>query len=995
MAPKGAINELVSDAAFSQEERLLRDLKALNDEFGVSIRNAKIFSDTLAGAKSLKDININSAKAAQELEKLNKLMAQTAKATDQAATAALRREQAEARAAVSSEKAAEKAARLKSEYEQLSAEHVKLRANAQNLGVVFGTNSKQFIEAAKNANVLDDKLKDIDKQLGKSNRFVGEYERGNRGLSNSINQLTRELPAFTFSAQTGFLALSNNIPIFFDQIKQTREEITRLREAGEKAPSLFKQLATSFFSFGTALSIGVTLLTVYGKEIGNFISALFKGKEAMDVFAERQKAINDVYKNSNKDIGTQITSLKYLYQSATDVNNAMDERLQSAKKLQETYPKTFGLQSKENIINGEASGIYKQLSADIIANARAKAAAARISDEVGKQLDAEIQKQKIQAANENENAKTRKQLEDRIRGALEFEFKRRGKNVTAAQLEASVQYKLQSIYKTSNDRAKESIAIQDQIIKRAQINIDAVEKLVGGATAIGNGINDDPTKKDKNTPIKKDNTYAQYLQQQREVLDGVLQYEKSSYEDRLTAIDAFEGASKLLIDKGVKAKEFSQIEANTKILDVTNDAAKERNKVNEDAEKAQLENEKIAFDLRKQQLENYIEEEKRLREENIASLTDASADELLAIQDRANQSLIINEEAYSRGEIGKAEYEKNKLDIEHEAAVASINEQIRLAKVLLDIQDKAGIDTKAQRKALSDFERKLAKEDADYEIAQIKTVGEARKRTNDEIKNLQQELFKLGSTIVNASFEEEKNQIQERKDALTEETQREIDAVNRSIGTQQEKADKIAIIQAKAKSQQDVLDLRKREVAQRQAKFDKAIALSSVVQNTYAGAARALKDYPYPFSAIIAGLVIATGLASAANIIATPIPKYAKGTDYHKGGPMIVGDAGTELVIEPNGRQYITPDTDTLTTAPTGTKVIPHHELIKMIASPEKVQYVGGQSVDIQQLVAAQKQTTKAIQSQKMMGTLVTKKGWARQQGRVSSWNNHKRNYLN
>lgn len=977
MAQKGVINELVNDKVFTDEERLLAGLKALNDEFNVSIRNAKLFSDSLAGAKSLKQLNTDSAKAAQELEKLKKITIQVSAETDKAAIIALRREAATNRAAQADDKAAQKAAKLKSEYEQLNAEHIKLRANAQNIGVVFGTNSKQFIEAAKNANVLDAKLKDIDKQLGKSNRFVGEYERGNRGLSNSINQLTRELPAFTFSAQTGFLALSNNIPIFFDQIKQTREEITRLREAGEKAPSLFKQLAGSLLSFGTVLSVGVTLLTIYGKEIGGFFSSLFKGTKALDAFAERQKIISEAFKDADfKSASKNFTEL------TTNVNLAKEGFLSKSDVLKQ-YNKEFGdslgkaksFSEAEDKLNGKADA-FIQLT---YLKAKAQAAlgqAMALTEELanksnegfnfGDALKAQFSSLKnffnptggglfADAAGISQKRidKEGKVLQKRIE-FFTAEFKKTQKEAAKYAQDNGL-----SFFEQDNDSGKggDSANVQLLKLKKAQRQIIA----------------------DTNKAIADD--------------------DKRSLNDRLAALYNYNNAVEDILDIDKKIKldnaELSKTEIATINQEAYGEFLNQENEYNKQREQLINDNQKKIGEALKKYLEDGAKAYKEASEKRIQNETDISADELLAIQDRANNSLIINEEAYAKGEIGKAQYEKNKLDIEHEAAVASINEQIRLAEVLLDIQDKAGIDTKVQRKALSDFKRKLDKEDADYEIGQLKTVAESRKRIDDEVKNLKEELFKLGVTIVNAGFENEKNQIQERKDALTEETQREIDAVNRSIGTQQEKADKIAIIQAKAKAQQDILDLRKREVAQRQAKFDKAVALSSVIQNTYAGAARALKDYPYPFSAIIAGLVIATGLASAANIIATPIPKYAKGTDYHKGGAMIVGDAGTELVIEPNGRQYLTPDTDTYTTAPTGTKVIPNHEVIKMLAKPDAVQYVGGQSIDIQALVAAQKQTTKAIQSQKMMGTLVTKKGWARQQARVSGWNSHKRNYLN
>jgi phage-related minor tail protein/murein DD-endopeptidase MepM/ murein hydrolase activator NlpD len=50
---------------------------------------------------------------------------------------------------------------------------------------------------------------------------------------------------------------------------------------------------------------------------------------------------------------------------------------------------------------------------------------------------------------------------------------------------------------------------------------------------------------------------------------------------------------------------------------------------------------------------------------------------------------------------------------------------------------------------------------------------------------------------------------------------------------------------------------------------------------------------------------------------------YEEGTDYHPGGPAIVGDGGLkELMIYPNGHLALSPDTDTLVNMPRGTQVL-------------------------------------------------------------------------
>ena len=73
-----------------------------------------------------------------------------------------------------------------------------------------------------------------------------------------------------------------------------------------------------------------------------------------------------------------------------------------------------------------------------------------------------------------------------------------------------------------------------------------------------------------------------------------------------------------------------------------------------------------------------------------------------------------------------------------------------------------------------------------------------------------------------------------------------------------------------------------------------------------------------PFMAM-AGIM---GAVQLATIVATPIPKYKKGTDFHKGGLAIVGDGGVnEIVKEPSRPAYLTPNKDTLLNLERGTKV--------------------------------------------------------------------------
>lgn len=150
------------------------------------------------------------------------------------------------------------------------------------------------------------------------------------GLSNSVNQITRELPAFTYSAQTGFMAISNNIPILVDEINRLKNANLQLTASGQKAPSVWKQLASSFFSWQTLMTVGITLLTVYGKEIGNFITSLFKGKAQIDAAKESFLALNKAlagteYKKAVMNILELKTNIDLAKKGFLDKKDVLDQ----------------------------------------------------------------------------------------------------------------------------------------------------------------------------------------------------------------------------------------------------------------------------------------------------------------------------------------------------------------------------------------------------------------------------------------------------------------------------------------------------------------------------------------------------------------------------------------------------------------------------------------------------------------------------------------------
>lgn len=235
----------------------------------------------------------------------------------------------------------------------------------------------------KNIQTLDTKIKELDASIGNHQRNVGNYASSWNGLSFSIQQVAREIPSFTYGIQTGFMAISNNMPILFDEIIRARKAVEALKKAGESYVPVWRQIARSIISWQTLLVAGITVLTLYGKEITGWVGSLFKGKKAVDAARVATEQFHETLSGGNIDAQGEIVKLEQLYKAATDLSNTQKERAEAVKKLQDLYPAYFSNMSNEQIMLGDAITAYNDLRDAIIRTAEAKAAEERIKENAG------------------------------------------------------------------------------------------------------------------------------------------------------------------------------------------------------------------------------------------------------------------------------------------------------------------------------------------------------------------------------------------------------------------------------------------------------------------------------------------------------------------------------------------------------------------------------------------------------------------------------------
>ena len=226
---------------------------------------------------------------------------------------------------------------------------------------------------------------------GRFQRNVGNYASAWNGLSFSVQQVARELPSLAVSANTFFLAISNNLPILVDEIAKARKEYAAFKAeiaAGNKgvkavAP-VWRQLTKSLISWQTALVVGLTLLSVYGKDIINWINTLSRSSDAVDGMIVRMQNLSKAMKDGAKQSAAERVELDILYKATQDHTRLLKERNDAADELQRKYPQYFGNLSNEAILAGNAATAYKSLNDNILKAAQARSAMKIIEDNYNK-----------------------------------------------------------------------------------------------------------------------------------------------------------------------------------------------------------------------------------------------------------------------------------------------------------------------------------------------------------------------------------------------------------------------------------------------------------------------------------------------------------------------------------------------------------------------------------------------------------------------------------
>lgn len=453
-------------------------------------------------------------------------------------------------------------------------------------------------------------LNAAEQATGRFQRNVGNYSSAFNGLGMSIQQIARELPSATMGINMFFLAISNNLPIFFDEVQKARKEyaaylaeLSKGNKDIQKVAPVWKQLAAGIFSWNTALVVGITLLTAYGKEIFDYIGGLFSAKSALlDLLtAEQEMAL--ARKEAVKSTAKERVELDILYNKLKNVSLSAKERTAAINEWLHKYPQYANILENEEVNLGNLESAYRTLSKEIYANAVARNYADKMAD--------------LSVKKEKEEMKRLVQKATLMKAEAQVELAEK-------EQEAALQARRQGLYGSGNrvSVANDNLSAANKNLEKQQKIYDDIVKNVktydDNLVAISNHINTLDL-----FPQPQQGTY-EYWTQQKQRAESVLKEIKSDV--KRTLDDAFKkGAdfSSLEVDEAVietyvkAVNEIKEAERELKAYDSTSKQEDTDEKLIKQQEDIRSKNEKIlsletkyAIERQRQQqdLDNQLEQ---------------------------------------------------------------------------------------------------------------------------------------------------------------------------------------------------------------------------------------------------------------------------------------------------------------------------------------------------------------------------------------------------
>lgn len=312
----------------------------------------------------------------------------------------------------------------------------------------------------------------------------------------------------------------------------------------------------------------------------------------------------------------------------------------------------------------------------------------------------------------------------------------------------------------------------------------------------------------------------------------------------------------------------------------------------------------------------------------------AFSDSVNALKERYAKEMALAKGNAEKQEEIKRQFENDMFQLEVEYSQKSADAAVKMIEEILRLENLSAEDRLKWEQELAKAKIDLANqvadansESVDRQIADDERLKEKRQANLQNWLQTASDVLNTISEFVNTLFDAQITKIEEQQEANDEAGEAEIERitslVEKKVITEEEGEARKRAAEYQTAKKNEELEKKKQQLKHKQAVWDKANGVAQAGISTALAIMNALQMQPFPVGIAMAAIAAAMGAVQIATILATPIPKYARGTDFHHGGPAIVGDGGRQEVVLFQGGAWLTPDTPTLVDMPRGAVVVP------------------------------------------------------------------------
>lgn len=872
-------------------------------------------------------------------------------------------------------------------YNLLEKEYKEVAMAAKNFNVELGASNPLTVAATRNAFALRQRLKEIDASVGETGKNVGNYAEGvEKGTSkiatgvgkiwSVVRNLAYILPGIGIAGI--FAAASDAVGSFLSMMFKTEKAMTRLKAEsialnGAFKDSAYKEAIKNIQELTTYIDLAKkgfvdkkVVLDQYNKVLGDSVGKAKDLNEAEQLLIKNGKAYIEMtlYKAAAN------AALNEAAELALDV--AKDQLDPEARRLAVTLRRTeaeqkYGKKIRESaeytrLLREEGDALNQSLS--------------NRTDETIKEYDRvkgqskayfEDQLALMSGGKKEQNRRTlvdiatdfqRKAAE--IAGTFQLDLFG-NKDLKTPEPKKETKDAKDEIYRSEAEKRKTLFEIRKRIL---QDQIDFNEQ----------SIADDQRTFEERYKAAKYN-YDIFVGAESEQFQKRLGFAQQYYDKSLELINSQKTFDLKEIDEAEKeAKRKADGQAKNKAQAeklkqaITEEFAAKRRLVEANTNTAILKlnetGEKQITGFMKKSYEERQKAKEESEKANVDHMKSVHEVELQELSNQYNEDLLTLDKKFAKGRMKEEEYNKKRLRLQVAYQLAVLEEDIKFTKETIALAEARALASGKQEDidAVILAKKKLAA----LEMQVQQTINEfGKKSSEDTLKNFQatlekakdyaSKLFDIIGGLVKASTDRQLNAIEDQIDALEEKKQKDIEVANASVGTAEQRAAQIAIIEARASAEKEALERKQRKLKEENARFEKAATIASLIMETALAVVRALGSKPYTPANI--GLAIATGAFGAAQIavaIAQPIPKYEKGGKHPRSGPAIVGEKRAELVDVPGQGMFVVKKPTYFENLPGGSVIHPDADAVlneQMKRQYGLLDFDGGKQVNKDELI--------------------------------------------